>query len=236
VSLLAIEGLVSGYRAGTVLHGVDLELDAGGACAVLGRNGVGKTTFVHTVMGMVRPRAGSVRIGGTEVAGRRTDAIAREGVAIVPQGRRVFGPLSVDEHLDLCAARGRRLPGPWTRATVLALFPRLGERLGHQASQLSGGEQQMLAISRALLANPRLLLLDEPSDGLAQSVVREIGAVLGRVREAGVGVLLIEQDLHLAFSVADEVRILDKGRFAYAGTVDAFRHDRATATRLLGIG
>jgi branched-chain amino acid transport system ATP-binding protein len=235
VSVLSVSGLVSGYRLGTVLHGIDIEVGHGDAVAVLGRNGVGKTTLIHSLMGMVRPRAGSVQVEGRELAGRRTDAIARAGVAIVPQGRRVFGPLTVDEHLDLCAAFGRR-QGQWTRERVLELFPRLGERLGHAAAQLSGGEQQMVAIARALLANPVLLLLDEPSEGLAPGVVRQIGEVLTRVRDEGVGIVIVEQDLHLAFTVAREVCVMDKGRFVHRAAVQEFRRDPVTARRLLGIG
>ncbi|CAA9527187.1 MAG: Branched-chain amino acid transport ATP-binding protein LivF [uncultured Solirubrobacteraceae bacterium] len=235
MSVLSVSGLVSGYRLGTVLHGIDLEVGRGDAVAVLGRNGVGKTTLIHSLMGMVRPRAGSVQVEGRELAGRRTDAIARAGVALVPQGRRVFGPLTVDEHLDLCAAFGRR-KGQWTRERVLELFPRLGERLGHAAAQLSGGEQQMVAIARALLANPVLLLLDEPSEGLAPGVVRQIGEVLARVREEGVGIVIVEQDLHLAFTVAGEVCVMDKGRVVHRASVPAFRRDPVTARRLLGIG
>ncbi len=234
MSLLAVSDLVAGYRLGTVLHGVDLDVGEGGAVAVLGRNGVGKTTLIHTLMGMLRPRSGSVRIAGREFAGRRTDAIANAGVAICPQGRRVFALLTVAEHLDLCGHYGRR-DGPWSRAAVLELFPRLGERLDQPAGALSGGEQQMLAVSRSLLANPSLLLLDEPSEGLAPGVVRQIGEVLRHVRSEGVGIVLVEQDLRLAFTVADDICVMDKGRFVHRTTVDAFRRDHATARRLLGV-
>jgi branched-chain amino acid transport system ATP-binding protein len=235
VSLLSVSELVAGYRLGTVLHGVDLEVAEGGAVALLGRNGVGKSTLVHAITGLLRPRSGSVRIDGVELAGRRADVLARAGVSLVPQGRRVFAPLTVREHLALSEACCRR-EGPWSRARVLELFPRLGERMEHPARHLSGGEQQMLAVTRALMANPRLLLLDEPSDGLAPAVVRQIGDVLGEIRVAGVGVLLVEQDLRLAFSVADEVRVMEKGQLVHAASVHDFRRDRATARRLLGVG
>ena len=235
MTLLEVSGLVSGYRLGTVLHGVDLEVPEAGAVAVLGRNGVGKTTLINTIMGLVPARDGSVRVDGRELAGRRTDVVARAGVAIVPQGRRVFAPLTVHEHLELCAAYCRR-QGPWSRDRVLELFPRLGERLGHHARQLSGGEQQMLAVARALMANPRLLLLDEPSDGLAPGIVRQIGDVLREIRLEGVGVVLVEQDLRLAISVAEQVRVMEKGRLVHAAGVDEFRRDRDTARRLLGVG
>jgi branched-chain amino acid transport system ATP-binding protein len=235
MTLLKVSGLVAGYRLGTVLHGVDLAVPESGAIAILGRNGVGKTTLIHAIMGLVRPRSGSVRVDGKELAGRRTDVLARAGVALVPQGRRVFAPLTVREHLTLSEACCRRA-GPWSRDRVLELFPRLGERMTHPARHLSGGEQQMLAVARALMANPRLVLLDEPSDGLAPAVVRQIGDVLGEIREAGVGVLLVEQDLRLAFAVASEVRVMEKGKLVYAASVDEFRRDRATARQLLGVG
>jgi branched-chain amino acid transport system ATP-binding protein len=235
VSLLSVRELVAGYKLGTVLHGVDLDVPEGGTVALLGRNGVGKSTLVHAITGLLRPRSGSVRIDGVELAGRRADVLARAGVALVPQGRRVFAPLTVREHLGLSEACCRR-PGPWSRARVLDLFPRLGERMEHPARHLSGGEQQMLAVTRALMANPRLLLLDEPSDGLAPAVVRLIGDVLAEIREEGVGVLLVEQDLRLAFAVADEVRVMEKGQLVHQATVHDFRRDRATARRLLGVG
>ena len=235
MALLEVEGVVSGYRDGTVLHGVDLELDEGGAMGILGRNGVGKSTLVLTLMGLVRPRAGSIRFDGKELAGRRTDAIAREGLSLCPQGRRVFGGLTVGEHLDLAAARSRT-DGPWDLERVSALFPRLAERAGTAGDQLSGGEQQMLAIARALLLNPRVLLLDEPTEGLAPAVVRQIEEVVKEVRTSGVSVLLVEQNLHVAFSTTDELRIMDKGAFVHACTTPELRRDRGTARRYLGVG
>jgi branched-chain amino acid transport system ATP-binding protein len=234
MALLEVEGLVSGYRAGTVLHGVDLELDEGGAVGILGRNGVGKSTLVLTLMGVVRPRAGSVRLDGTELAGRRTDAIARAGMSVVPQGRRLFGGLSVTEHLDLAAAGAP--DGPWDGARVRELFPRLVERAETAGAQLSGGEQQMLAIARALVRNPRVLLLDEPTEGLAPAVVRQIEQVVNEVRSSVVSVLLVEQDLHVAFATTDELRIMDKGDFVHRCTTEELRRDRATARRYLGVG
>jgi branched-chain amino acid transport system ATP-binding protein len=231
--LLQAQGLVSGYAGSRVLHGVDLAVPEGGVVALLGRNGVGKTTLVHTLMGLVRPMAGSVTIDGHEVAGARPDTIAKLGVGLVPQGRRVFAPLSVDEHLALADRTGRQ--GDWTRARVLELLPRLGERLGNRGDQLSGGEQQMLAIARALLINPRLLLLDEPSDGLAPSVVQQIGEVVREVCAAGMSVLVVEQNLRLALSVADTVVVMRKGMVEWETPVEDFRRNRARAEELLGI-
>ncbi|HEY4420767.1 MAG TPA: ATP-binding cassette domain-containing protein, partial [Pseudonocardia sp.] len=167
MSFLEVRGLVSGYDRGRVLHGVDLTLDTGAVLGLLGRNGVGKSTLIMTLAGLVPAVAGSVRLAGVELAGKRPDLVARAGVALVPQGRRVWATLTVTEHLALARSRSRSRPGTWTVDAVLDLLPRLAERRRHYAGQLSGGEQQMLAVARALLTNPRLVLLDEPSDGLA---------------------------------------------------------------------
>jgi branched-chain amino acid transport system ATP-binding protein len=231
VSFLEVRGLVSGYDRSTVLGGVDLDLAAGGALGLLGRNGVGKSTLVMTLMGLVPVTAGSVVVDGAELAGKRPDVVARAGVALVPQGRRVWAPLTVAEHL-LLAAR----PGPWTPDRVLDLLPRLAERRRQPAGQLSGGEQQMLALARALLTNPRLVLLDEPSDGLAPAIVDQLGEVVREMRAQGVAVLLVEQDLHLAFAVCDEIAVMEKGRIVHRVPTGEFRRDRATAHRLLGVG
>lgn len=232
-SILEVRGLRSGYDGSTVLQGVAVSLDHGQVLAVLGRNGVGKSTLVNTVMGLVRPSAGSVVIDGHEVAGRRPDAIARLGVGFVPQGRRVFAPLTVDEHLAVAARAGRS--GEWDRDRVIDLLPRLGERLGHRGDQLSGGEQQMLAIGRALLTNPRLMLLDEPSDGLAPAVVHQVGEIVQQLCGTGISVLIVEQDLRLAFSVADRVVVLEKGSVRVDTSLEEFRADPVRAKSLLGV-
>jgi branched-chain amino acid transport system ATP-binding protein len=199
---------------------------------LLGRNGVGKSTLVMTLAGLVSPSAGSVLLDGHELAGQRPDRIARAGVALVPQGRRVWATLTVAEHLALSSrARG----GTWTVDTVLDLLPRLAERRRHYAGQLSGGEQQMLAVARALLTDPRLVLLDEPSEGLAPAVVDKIGEVVTTLRGEGVAVLLVEQDLHLAFAVADEIAVMEKGVLVHRVPTPEFRRDPATAYRLLGV-
>jgi branched-chain amino acid transport system ATP-binding protein len=232
MSFLEVRELVSGYDRSTVLGGVDLELDSGAALGLLGRNGVGKSTLIMTLMGLVPVTSGSVLLDGVELAGRRPDVIARAGVALVPQGRRVWATLTVAEHLAL--ATGRRA-GTWTVAAVLELLPRLAERRRHYAGQLSGGEQQMLAVARALLTNPRLVLLDEPSDGLAPAIVEQLIGVIGVMRAEGVAVLLVEQDLHLAFSVSDQIAVLEKGRIVHRVPTEGFRRDPATAHRLLGV-
>jgi branched-chain amino acid transport system ATP-binding protein len=200
---------------------------------LLGRNGAGKSTLVMTLMGLVPVTSGSVRLDGVELAGRRPDVVARAGVGLVPQGRRVWAPLTVADHLALASARGRR--GRWTVDRVLDLLPRLRERRRQPAGQLSGGEQQMLAIARALLTNPRLVLLDEPSEGLAPAIVEQVAEVVTTMRAEGVAVLLVEQDLHLAFRVSDEIAVMDRGRIVHRVPTAEFRRDPATAHRLLGV-
>ncbi|MER6254740.1 ABC transporter ATP-binding protein [Streptomyces sp. NPDC001584] len=231
---LRVRGLRSGYAGGVVLGGVDLDAEEGGIIAVLGRNGVGKTTLISTVMGFVRPYEGSVTLDGRELAGARVDVIARAGVGVVPQGRRVFAPLTVAEHLAI-AARRRSARGPWTRARILDLLPRLGERLGHRGDELSGGEQQMLAIARALLGNPRLLLLDEPSDGLAPAIVAQVGEVIREVSAEGMTVVLVEQNLGLALSVAEHVAVMQKGSIVHRAACAEFASSPGDRRRLLGV-
>lgn len=234
--VLKITGLRSGYEGSTVLHGVDLTVHEQEVVALLGRNGVGKSTLVSTVMGLLRPYSGSVVYEGTEYAGARPDVIARAGVALVPQGRRIFAPLTVGEHLAVAVRGGRREAGEWTRDGILDLLPQLAERLGHRGDQLSGGEAQMLAIARALLQGPRLLLLDEPSDGLAPAIVSQVAEVVRHVCGTGMSVLLVEQDLRLAFDVSHRVAVMQKGRIVLDTTTDDFRSDADRARSLLGVG
>jgi branched-chain amino acid transport system ATP-binding protein len=229
---LEIAGLRSGYRQGTVLHGVDLALQRGRILGLLGRNGVGKTTLVLTIMGLLRATGGTIRLGTTDLTGRRPDEIARAGVGLVPQGRRIWPTLSVHEHLELAGRRARGLGRP---RTADQLLPRLAERRRQLAGQLSGGEQQMLAIARALVTNPAVVLLDEPSEGLAPLLVDQIGEMIRAMAADGVAVLLVEQDLHLAFSVSDEIAVMAKGVIVHRSETMAFRSDPATARRLLGI-
>jgi branched-chain amino acid transport system ATP-binding protein len=234
-AFLHIEGLRSGYREGTVLHGVDLAVPRGRIVALLGRNGVGKSTLVMTIMGLLRTTAGSVRLDGVDLTGRRTDEIARAGVGLVPQGRRIWPTLTVHEHLELAARHARPAGRRRTTAALYEQLPRLAERRRQLAGQLSGGEQQMLAIARALVTNPRVVLLDEPSEGLAPLLVDQIGAMIKAMAADGVAVLLVEQDLHLAFGVSDEIAVMAKGAIVHRSETPAFRRDPATAHRLLGV-
>ncbi|MEI2764657.1 MAG: ABC transporter ATP-binding protein [Dermatophilaceae bacterium] len=230
---LQVSGLRSGYDGSTVLNGVDLHVHAGEAVALLGRNGVGKTTLMSTIMGFLRAKSGSVTLDGTELSTLPTHLIVRAGVALVPQGRRVFAPLTV--HNNLRIAQGSRA-GDWTLERVYQTMPRLAERRGNRGDQLSGGEQQMLAIGRALLLGPQVLLLDEPSDGLAPAVVEQVMEVVTALLGTGISVLLVEQDLRAAFGVADRVCVMEKGQIVHESTTAEFRSDSARARELLGVG
>jgi branched-chain amino acid transport system ATP-binding protein len=230
---LQVRDLRSGYRQGEVLRGVDLDVERGHTLAVLGRNGAGKTTLLLTLMGLVRPAGGSVRLDGRELAGARADRVARAGVALVPQGRRIWPTVTVHEHLLLAGRRNRG--GPWTVDSLFDLFPRLAARRRHLGGQLSGGEQQMLAMARALITGPRVLLLDEPSEGLAPAAVDQVADVVRSVNQAQVAVLLVEHDLHLVFDVAETVTVLARGTIVHRTDTAAFRRDPDTAHRLLGV-
>ncbi|HEV2784372.1 MAG TPA: ABC transporter ATP-binding protein [Actinophytocola sp.] len=231
---LEVTDLAAGYAGSTVIRDVSFGLERGTTLGLLGRNGVGKSTLIMTLMGLVPPGAGSITLDGAPLAGRRPDQIARAGVALVPQGRRIWPPLTVREHLALAA---RRLPDRpvWTIERIRELLPRLGERWRHPAGRLSGGEQQMLAIARALLTNPTLMLMDEPSEGLAPSIVEQVAATIHTMAAEGVAVLLVEQDLHLAFEVCDEIAVLGRGTIVHRAGTEDFRRDEATAHRLLGV-
>lgn len=233
-ALLAVSGLHAGYGATPVLHGIGLVVAEGGITALLGANGAGKTTTLRAICGMVRAK-GEVRLAGERIDGRRTEDIARRGVAHVPDGRGTFRELTVSENLRLGAytCPAREAAAGFER--VFGYFPKLQERLRQQAGTLSGGEQQMLAIAHALLLRPRLLLLDEPSFGLAPLVVREIFAIMRQVRDAeGVGILLVEQNAVLALDLADHACLLETGRVVMAGPARELRADEGVRRPYLG--
>jgi branched-chain amino acid transport system ATP-binding protein len=210
------------------LQGVDLALAPGTIMSVLGRNGVGKTTTVRAVMGLVPPTSGHVLLDGVEIAGWAPHRIARAGVAYVPEGRLIFPDLTVVENIQVAERRPARA---WPLARLFELFPALRERAGNKGAQLSGGEQQMLAIARALVSDPKVMLLDEPSQGLAPLVVRELAQVIRRLRSDGVTILLIEQNMKLAEAVADEIAIMVKGRIVYAAASAQFRREEDAVRR-----
>jgi branched-chain amino acid transport system ATP-binding protein len=234
-ALLDIRGVRAGYDTGDVLQGVDLELAEGEVVALLGRNGVGKTTLMNSIVGLVKPRAGSITLDGRELAGASAHQIARAGIAIVPQGRRIFSRLTVEENLKLARRATGGRTEEWMLESVYELLPRLQERRRNRGNQLSGGEQQMVAIGRALLANPRVLLFDEPSEGLAPLIVDRMTETIAGLRERGLSAIVVEQNLHVAVALADRVAIMAKGEIVHRATTTEFRADRATAHALLGV-
>jgi branched-chain amino acid transport system ATP-binding protein len=218
--MLSISGLNTHYGASHILQGVDLEMARGSIAAILGRNGVGKTTTVKTIMGLVPPSSGSIRLDNDAITGWAPHRVARAGVAYVPEGRLIFPDLTVIENIKVAERTPARA---WPIIRLLELFPALNERQRNKGSQLSGGEQQMLAIARALVSDPKVLLLDEPSQGLAPLVVRELARVIRLLCDAGVTILLIEQNMKLAEVVADELHIMVKGRIVYSADPHRFR-------------
>jgi branched-chain amino acid transport system ATP-binding protein len=233
--MLEITNLHAAYGDAQVLRGVSMRVDKGRIVALLGRNGMGKTTLIRSVMGMTPPHVneGSVTFQGQELRGMRPHEIAQRRIGLVPQGRRLFASLTVTEHLTMLGRSARR--SQWTVARLFELFPRLGERRQHRGHQLSGGERQMLAVARALTLNPELLLMDEPSEGLAPVMVQHLERTVVELRELGYAILLVEQNLYSALAVADEAYILETGSIVHHAPVDALRSDRATMHRFLGV-
>ncbi len=230
MSVLEASGLHTYYGKSHILHGVSLSVNEGEIVALLGRNGAGKTTTLRTLVGLTPAREGSVTIFGQNVTTWPSYRIAALGVGFVPEGRRIFAQLTVDENLRVPLER----PGPWTIQRVYELFPRLAKRKSNKGRQLSGGEQEMLAIARALLLNPKLLLLDEPSQGLAPLVVQEVFRVVTSARSEGISVLLVEQNVRGAVEVADRAYVLDDGRVVYEGPAAEFAKDEARVRALAG--
>jgi branched-chain amino acid transport system ATP-binding protein len=229
-SLLSVREVHAYYGGSHVLQGVTLRVAEHEAVAVLGRNGAGKTTTINAIVGFVPPRSGSVTLSGAEIARWPPHLVARLGLALVPQGRRVFPDLSVRENLLLTAR-----PGAWTLPRAVELFPALHALLDRRGGALSGGEQQMVAIARALLRNPILLALDEPSEGLAPQLVQQVGEALVALRRGGLAILLVEQNLSLALKVADRVYVMNKGRIVFEGNPTALRETPAVLHQYLGV-
>jgi branched-chain amino acid transport system ATP-binding protein len=229
--LLELDDVHAFYGSAHILEGVSFSMGVE-AIAVIGRNGMGKSTLCNTIMGLCRETRGSIKVAGKELRGRLPFVIAAEGVGYVPQGRRLFPSLSVDEHLRMIRSTSK---GRWSPAAVYALFPRLAERKKVSATQLSGGEQQMLAIGRALLLNPHLLVMDEPSEGLAPTIVESVIETCHALVGEGMGILLVEQNLGVATSVAERQLVMVSGQIATETTADALRDDPDAQRRFLGV-
>jgi branched-chain amino acid transport system ATP-binding protein len=235
-SALSLDGIEAYYGDSHVLQQVSFRLGEGRLLGLLGRNGAGKSTCMNVSVGLLPPRAGSVEVFGTSVTRLPPETIAARGVALVPQGRRIFRSLTVRENLMVAAHTGFAAGhAPWTEQTVFAMFPRLGERRGQLAGYLSGGEQQMLAIGRALMANPRVLLMDEPSEGLAPQIVAEVMATIRKLKESGLSIVLVEQSPKLVFDIADDIVILNSGRVAVASTAERIKADGVDLRQHLGV-
>ncbi len=232
---LSLSGVDALYGESHVLHRVSFSLNPGRVLALLGRNGAGKTTCMNAIIGFLPPRTGEIRLFGEVIGGLSPETISRRGVGFVPQGRRIFPSLTVRENLVVSRQKRTGVAIPWTFERVIELFPRLKDRLQQTAGSLSGGEQQMLAIGRALMGNPRVLLMDEPSEGLAPLIVAEVGRTLLRLKREGQSILLVEQNIKLALDLADEVVILNTGRVAFSGTAGQMRNDQALITQHLGV-
>jgi branched-chain amino acid transport system ATP-binding protein len=223
------------YGESHVLHGIGFTLQSGTVLALLGRNGAGKTTCISTIVGFLSPSEGEIKLFGQSIAGLSPERISRMGIGLVPQGRRVFPSLSVRENLIVARQRVKDSKTPWTLERIFDLFPRLKERHAQYAGTLSGGEQQMLSIGRALMGNPRVLLLDEPSEGLAPLIVAEVGQTIGKLKAAGQSIILVEQNRQLALDVSDQAVILNTGRCAFVGTADDVRNDEKLIAQHLGV-
>jgi branched-chain amino acid transport system ATP-binding protein len=233
--LLEVEGVQAGYDTLPVLFGVDLAIKPGEAVTLLGRNGMGKTTTVRCIVGLLKATSGTIRFEGRRIDGWTADRVGRAGIALVPEGRRIFPNLSVRENLLAFAADRRGVATPWTLERVYALFPRLAERAGNMGLELSGGEQQMLAIGRALMTNPKLLILDEATEGLAPLVREEIWRVLAELSRSGLAILAIDKYVDRLVKLCERHTILERGRVAWAGASAELAADRGLWERYLGV-
>jgi branched-chain amino acid transport system ATP-binding protein len=233
---LAISDIDTYYGDSHVLHGVSFSLQPGRLLGLLGRNGAGKSTCMSTIMGFLKPRRGSISLYGEPVAGLAPDVIARKGICLVPQGRRMFRTLTVRENLMVAAQSQKKDNGAgWSIGRVFQTFPRLAERHAQVAGSLSGGEQQMLAIGRALMGNPRVLLMDEPSEGLAPQLVAEVGRTIAQLKAEGQSIVLVEQNIKLTLDLADDVVIINTGRVVFRGPASGIKLDDAIVSQHLGV-
>jgi len=230
-----VKGIHAYYGASHVLHGVDLVLHRGEAIGVMGRNGMGKTTLLRSMLGLLPPKEGQVKVRGVDMTRAAPHRIARAGIAYVPEGRGIFADLSVRENLVMAARRGVDGRREWTFERVLSVFPRLGERLNHGGQQLSGGEQQMLTVGRALMTNPDVLILDEATEGLAPLVAREIWAILRQLRDAGLSAIIVDKNFSCVSALTDRNIVLVKGRVVLEGTAPDLMRDPQALQRHLGI-
>ncbi len=234
-TILTVQGIDVFYGASKILFGVDLEIGRGRTLALLGRNGAGKSTTLKAIAGVARPRTGSVRLGATELAGARPDVIARAGIGYVPEDRQVFPMHSVEDNLLIGAKRGPDGQDAWTLDKVYAAFPILAQMKERRAGLMSGGEQQMLTIARTLMGNPEVLLLDEPSEGLAPIIVQSIAALIRTLRAMGVTIVLAEQNMHFCLGISEDAAVIDKGHIVYRDTIKGLRANEAVTKRYLAL-
>jgi branched-chain amino acid transport system ATP-binding protein len=232
---LSLNDVHAFYGDSHILHGVSFSLQPGGVLALLGRNGAGKTTCISTIIGFLNPKGGEIRLFGETIEGLSPERISRLGIGLVPQGRRIFPSLTVRENLLVARQREKTVSKPWSVERIYDLFPGLRERHAQFAGTLSGGEQQMLAIGRALMGNPRVLLLDEPSEGLAPLIVAEVGRTIRRLKEEGQSIILVEQNIQLALDVADQVVILNTGRCVFTGSASDVLNNEQLVAQNLGV-
>ena len=234
---LSVSNIDAYYGDSHVLHGVSFALQEGGLLGLLGRNGAGKTTSMSTIMGFLKPRRGAITLFGEPIAGLAPDTISHRGIGLVPQGRRVFRSLTVRENLIVAEQRRKQKSSrpAWTLDRVYAVFPRLKEREAQLSGLLSGGEQQMLAIGRALMGNPRVLLMDEPSEGLAPQLVAEVGRTIARLKAEGQSIILVEQNIKLTLDLADDVAIINTGAIAFTGTAAQLKNNPTVIAQQLGV-
>ena len=232
---LSLTNVHSFYGESHILHGVSFSLRPGAVLALLGRNGAGKTTCISTIIGFLKPRDGEIRLFGESIEGLSPEGISHLGVGLVPQGRRIFPSLTIEENLLVARQRQTATNNPWNVERIYGMFPRLRERHRQFAGTLSGGEQQMLAIGRALMGNPRVLLLDEPSEGLAPLIVAEVGRTIRRLKDEGQSIVLVEQNRKLALDVADQAVILNTGRCVFAGEASELLNNEALIVQNLGV-